>query len=104
MKPLPGAGELDAAYVLEIDPQGKTVRRVQLPESPGIGMNRYLAVTPDGRTLKADATAQTFRILVRILEYRSPLTFPIPAPSTVFRGRLLGSGKGLPEGAGYGTI
>ncbi|NLI78031.1 MAG: hypothetical protein GX442_16560 [Candidatus Riflebacteria bacterium] len=56
----------EAAYVLELDGEGKTCRRVQLPESPGIGMNRYLGVTPDGRILKADADDKTFRIV----EYR----------------------------------
>ncbi len=56
----------EAAYVLELDREGKTLRRVQLPESPGIGMNRYLGVTPDGRILKADADEKTFRIV----EYR----------------------------------
>ena len=53
----------DAAYVLEIDRKGKTVRKVQLPESPGMGMNRYLAVSSDGKILKVESDEENFKIL-----------------------------------------
>ncbi len=56
----------ESAWVLELDKTGKALRRVQVPESPGIGMNRYLGVTPDSRILKVEADEKTFRIV----EYR----------------------------------
>lgn len=63
-------GEFDdnseSACVVELDEAGKTVRRVAVPESPGVGMNRYLGVTPDGRILMVAADEKTFKII----EYR----------------------------------
>lgn len=56
----------EGAYVNEFNEAGITVRRVAVPESPGVGMNRYLGVTPDGRILMAASDEKVFRIV----EYR----------------------------------
>lgn len=56
----------EGAWVAEFDEEGRTVRRVAVPESPGVGMNRYLGVTPDGRILMSASDGKSFRIV----EYR----------------------------------
>jgi len=53
----------DAAYVLELDKKGKTVRKVQLPESPGMGMNRYLGIGYEGQILKVETDEENFKIV-----------------------------------------
>lgn len=53
----------EAAYIIELDAAGQTARRLLVPESPGIGMNRYLAVSPDSRVFMAQADETTFRIV-----------------------------------------